>query len=101
LFVLAATLVMHTALAPFLGLTTSPDAVKQAEKLLSQSLDRIESVWLNGGAKFLLGNPQPSVADLSLVCEIMQLEVSVFPASIYSAAVRLCLTAICGIADPW
>ncbi|CAN6280471.1 unnamed protein product [Urochloa humidicola] len=71
----AATLVMHTALAPFLGLTTSPEAVKQAEKLLMQSLGRIESVWLNGGAKFLLGSPQPSIADLSLVCEIMQLEI--------------------------
>ncbi|RLN39135.1 glutathione S-transferase T1 [Panicum miliaceum] len=71
----AATLVMHTALAPFLGLTTSPDAVKQAEKLLMQSLGRIESVWLKGDAKFLLGSPQPSIADLSLVCEIMQLEI--------------------------
>ncbi|CAN6302677.1 unnamed protein product [Urochloa humidicola] len=71
----AATLVMHTALAPFLGLTTSPEAVKQAEKLLIRSLGRIESVWLNGGAKFLLGSPQPSIADLSLVCEIMQLEI--------------------------
>ncbi|CAL4937202.1 unnamed protein product [Urochloa decumbens] len=71
----AATLVMHTALAPFLGLRTSPEAVKQAEKLLMQSLGTIESVWLNGGAKFLLGSPQPSIADLSLVCEIMQLEI--------------------------
>ncbi|CAN6286076.1 unnamed protein product [Urochloa humidicola] len=71
----AATLVMHTALAPFLGLTTSLEAVKQAEKLLMQSLGTIESVWLNGGAKFLLGSPQPSIADLSLVCEIMQLEI--------------------------
>ncbi|KAG0546513.1 hypothetical protein BDA96_01G000700 [Sorghum bicolor] len=71
----AATLVQHTALAPFLGLTTSPEAVKQAEKLLMQSLGVIESVWLKGDAKFLLGNPQPSIADLSLVCEIMQLEI--------------------------
>ncbi|XP_039829481.1 glutathione S-transferase T1-like isoform X2 [Panicum virgatum] len=70
----AATLVMHTALAPFLGLATSPHVVKQAEKLLMQSLGRIESVWLKGDAKFLLGSPQPSIADLSLVCEIMQLE---------------------------
>lgn len=76
----AATLVQHTALAPFLGLTTSPEAVKQAEKLLMQSLGVIESVWLKGDAKFLLGNPQPSIADLSLVCEIMQLEVCLFPA---------------------
>jgi len=71
----AATLVMHTALAPFLGLATSPHVVKQAEKLLMQSLGRIESVWLKGDAKFLLGSPQPSIADLSLVCEIMQLEI--------------------------
>lgn len=71
----AATLVMHTALAPFLGLTTSHEAVKQAEKLVMQSLGVIESVWLKGDAKFLLGSPQPSIADLSLVCEIMQLEI--------------------------
>ncbi|KAL6909316.1 hypothetical protein ACP4OV_001597 [Aristida adscensionis] len=71
----AATLVMHTALAPFLGLTPSPEAAKQAEKLLAQSLRTIESVWLKGDGRFLLGSPQPSIADLSLVCEIMQLEV--------------------------
>ncbi|CAD6253301.1 unnamed protein product [Miscanthus lutarioriparius] len=51
-----------------------PDATKHAEKVLMQSLARIESVWLKGDAKFLLGSPQPSIADLSLVCEIMQLE---------------------------
>jgi glutathione S-transferase len=76
----AATLVMHTALAPFLGLTTSHEAVKQAEKLVMQSLGVIESVWLKGDAKFLLGSPQPSIADLSLVCEIMQLEVCMLTA---------------------
>ncbi|OEL19939.1 Glutathione S-transferase T1 [Dichanthelium oligosanthes] len=74
----AATFVMHTALAPFLGLTPRPDAAKQAEKLLVQSLATIETVWLKGEAKFLLGSPQPSIADLSLVCEIMQLEVPAF-----------------------
>ena len=83
----AATLVMHTALAPFLGLTTSHEAVKQAEKLVMQSLGVIESVWLKGDAKFLLGSPQPSIADLSLVCEIMQLEVCM-------------LTACCCYPDP-
>ncbi|XP_062213877.1 glutathione S-transferase T1 [Phragmites australis] len=71
----AATLVQHTALAPFFGLTPSPEAAKQAEKLLMRSLRRIETVWLKGDAKFLLGCPQPSIADLSLVCEIMQLEI--------------------------
>lgn len=71
----AATLIMNTALAPFLGLTPSPEAAKQAEKLLVQSLERIESVWLKGDTKYLLGSPQPSIADLCLVCEIMQLEI--------------------------
>ena len=71
----AATYVLHTALGPALGLTPSPEAAKEAEKLLSRSLGTIETVWLKGDAKFLNGNPQPSIADLSLVCEIMQLEV--------------------------
>ncbi|XP_066335870.1 glutathione S-transferase T1-like isoform X2 [Miscanthus floridulus] len=71
----AGTFVYYTALAPFLGLRPRPDATKHAEKvLMMQSLARIESVWLKGDAKFLLGSPQPSIADLSLVCEIMQLE---------------------------
>lgn len=77
---------MHTALAPFLGLTTSHEAVKQAEKLVMQSLGVIESVWLKGDAKFLLGSPQPSIADLSLVCEIMQLEVCMLTACWLAAA---------------
>ncbi|KAF8700157.1 hypothetical protein HU200_034527 [Digitaria exilis] len=71
----AATFVLQTALAPFFGLTPCPSTVKQAENLLERSLAKIESVWLKGEAKFLLGSLQPSIADLSLVCEIMQLEV--------------------------
>ncbi|KAF0896886.1 hypothetical protein E2562_029574 [Oryza meyeriana var. granulata] len=71
----AATFVLNTVLAPSLGLPSSPEAAKQAEKLLLRSLTMIESMWLKGDAKFLLGNPQLSIADLSLVCEIMQLEV--------------------------
>ncbi|KAG0530483.1 hypothetical protein BDA96_05G190500 [Sorghum bicolor] len=70
----AGTFVYYTALAPFLGLRPRPEATKHAEKVLMQSLARIESVWLKGDAKFLLGSRQPSIADLSLVCEIMQLE---------------------------
>ncbi|KMT12090.1 hypothetical protein BVRB_5g100440 isoform B [Beta vulgaris subsp. vulgaris] len=38
-------------------------------------ISTIETLWLKGDAKFLLGNDKPSVADLSLVCEIMQLHV--------------------------
>uniref|UniRef100_A0A0D9XTP2 Glutathione transferase n=1 Tax=Leersia perrieri TaxID=77586 RepID=A0A0D9XTP2_9ORYZ len=71
----AATFVLNTVLAPSLGLPSSPEAAKEAEKLLFRSLRMIESMWLKGDSKFLLGNPQLSIADLSLVCEIMQLEV--------------------------
>lgn len=71
----AATYVLHTALGPSLGLKPNPEAAKEGENLLVRSLRTIESVWLKGDAKFLNGNPQPSIADLSLVCEIMQLEV--------------------------
>ncbi|KAK1698759.1 hypothetical protein QYE76_015456 [Lolium multiflorum] len=70
----AATFVLHTALAPSLGMTPNPKAAKEGENLLVRSLKTIESVWLKGDTKFLNGNPQPSIADLSLVCEIMQLE---------------------------
>lgn len=63
-------------LGPALGLRLDPQAAAEAEKLLSSSLSKIESVWLKGNGKFLLGGLQPSIADLSLVCEIMQLEVN-------------------------
>ncbi|WOL07177.1 glutathione S-transferase T1-like [Canna indica] len=66
--------VLNSALGPALGLPLNPQAAKEAEKILSASLLKIESVWLKGNAKFLLGNFRPSIADLSLVCEIMQLE---------------------------
>ncbi|KAK1313441.1 Glutathione S-transferase T1 [Acorus calamus] len=69
------TFVQNTVLAPFLGRQLNPLAAKEGEKLLSSSLSKIESIWLKDNAKFLLGSHQPSIADLSLVCEIMQLEV--------------------------
>ncbi|XP_043717299.1 glutathione S-transferase T1-like isoform X2 [Telopea speciosissima] len=71
----AATLVFSTALAPALGLPLNPQAAAEAEKTLTSSLSKIESIWLKKNGKFLLGSSQPSIADLSLVCEIMQLEV--------------------------
>ncbi|KAK9927227.1 hypothetical protein M0R45_024420 [Rubus argutus] len=70
----AATYVLNTVLAPVLGLASNPQAAAEAEKILSSSLSKIESIWLKGNGKFLLGGFQPSIADLSLVCEIMQLE---------------------------
>ncbi|KAK4422620.1 Glutathione S-transferase T1 [Sesamum alatum] len=66
----------HTGIALAFGLPMDPKAAAEGEKLLSGSLATIESYWLEGDGPFLLGNSQPSIADLALVCEIMQLEVS-------------------------
>ncbi|GMY30299.1 glutathione S-transferase T1 [Fagus crenata] len=71
----AASFVLNTVLAPALGLPLKPQVAAEAEKLLSSSLSKIESIWLKGNGRFLLGGFQPTIADLSLVCEIMQLEV--------------------------
>ncbi|MCD7460879.1 Glutathione S-transferase theta-1 [Datura stramonium] len=71
----AAGYMFNTVLAPAFGLTLNPQAAAEAEKVLLASLAKIESVWLQKKGRFLLGSGQPSIADLSLVCEIMQLEV--------------------------
>ncbi|KAL6547918.1 Glutathione S-transferase theta-1 [Orobanche hederae] len=71
----AATYVLNSTLGPALGLPLNPEKAAESEKLLSASLKKIESVWLKGNGRFLLGSSQPSIADLSLVCEIMQLEI--------------------------
>lgn len=64
----------NAVLAPAVGLPLNPQAVAEDEKVLLASLEKIESFWLQKNGRFLLGNDQPSIADLSLVCEIMQLE---------------------------
>ncbi|XP_022720234.1 glutathione S-transferase T1-like [Durio zibethinus] len=69
------TYVLNTTLAPLRGLPLNPQAAAEAKKHLSSSLSKIESIWLKGNERFLLGGNQPSIADLSLVCDIMQLEV--------------------------
>lgn len=66
---------MNTVLAPFLGRPLNPKAAAEAENLLSKSLSTLETFWLKDNSKFLLGSNQPSIADLSLVCELMQLQV--------------------------
>ncbi|MQL94331.1 hypothetical protein Taro_027000 [Colocasia esculenta] len=68
-------LIRNTVLAPVLGVPPNPEAAAEGEKLLCSSLSQIESFWLKGNSKFLCGFSRPSIADLSLVCEIMQLEV--------------------------
>ncbi|XP_020552883.1 glutathione S-transferase T1-like isoform X2 [Sesamum indicum] len=64
----------NTGIALAFGLPLDPKAAAEGEKLLSASLATIESLWLEGDGPFLLGNSQPSIADIALVCEIMQLE---------------------------
>ncbi|XP_070011803.1 glutathione S-transferase T1-like isoform X1 [Nicotiana tabacum] len=71
----AAVYVFSTVLAPAFGLPLNQQAAAEAEKVLLASLAKIESVWLQKKGRFLLGSGQPSIADLSLVCEIMQLQV--------------------------
>nr|XP_010909100.1 glutathione S-transferase T1 [Elaeis guineensis] len=71
----AVSLVQNSVLAPIFGRPLNSQAANEAEKVLNLSLSKIESVWLKGNTKFLLGNSKPSIADLSLVCEIMQLEI--------------------------
>ncbi|KAK4435314.1 Glutathione S-transferase T1 [Sesamum alatum] len=66
--------IFNTAVALALGLPPNPEAAAEGEKLMSASLATIESFWLEGDAPFLVGNSKPSIADLALVCEIMQLE---------------------------
>ncbi|KAF3774995.1 Glutathione S-transferase 4 [Nymphaea thermarum] len=71
----AAGLVFNSVLAPALGYPLNLEAAADAEKILIYSLSKIESVWLCGNEKFLVDGLQPSIADLILVCEIMQLEI--------------------------
>lgn len=79
--------VFNTTLAPAFGRPLDPKAAAVAEKTLDSSLSTIESVWLKGSGKFLLGSYQPSIADLSLVCEIMQLEVRSSLCQCYSVSI--------------
>lgn len=71
------TYVFHDTLAPLFGVPSKAQAAEEGKKLLKSSLSKIESVWLKGDSRFLLGNSQPSIADISLVCELMQLEVPI------------------------
>lgn len=71
----AVTLVFHKVLAPIVGVKADPRAAAEGLSILQQSLQVLETVWLQEGYPFLAGGRQPSIADLSLVCEIMQLQV--------------------------
>ncbi|KAL3619299.1 hypothetical protein CASFOL_036869 [Castilleja foliolosa] len=57
------------------GLAMDARAAYQGKKLVMASLAMIDSYWLQDDGPFLLGNSQPSIADLALACEVMQLEI--------------------------
>ncbi|WCJ26265.1 Glutathione S-transferase T1 [Euphorbia peplus] len=66
--------IFNTKLALAFGIPPNPQAAAEGEKTLLASLSTLESSWLADSGKFLAGQDKPSVADLSLVCELMQLE---------------------------
>lgn len=74
-FHLSVGLVFNTILAPGFGLPINHQAAQEGEKILLRSLSKLENFWLKDG-RFLVGSSQPSIADISLVCEIMQFEVN-------------------------
>ncbi|XP_038991266.1 glutathione S-transferase T1-like isoform X2 [Hibiscus syriacus] len=71
----ADTYVSNATIAHVAGRPLTPQAAAETETLLLSSLSKLESFWLKDDGCFLLGGNQPSIADLSLVCEIMELEV--------------------------
>ena len=68
-------LVFSKVIAPALGGELDSRAAAEGLAILEQSLHVMETVWLQEGYPFLASGRQPSIADLSLVCEIMQLQV--------------------------
>ncbi|KAL5727513.1 glutathione transferase [Ranunculus cassubicifolius] len=66
--------VVRASLAPKLGFPMNSSVAAEAEQTLAKSLLMVETFWLKGDGKFLLGGSEPSIADLSLVCEIMEME---------------------------
>ncbi|XP_078148005.1 glutathione S-transferase T1-like [Carex rostrata] len=69
------TYLFNSEVGPVFGALSNAQAAEKGKKLLISSILKIESLWLKGDSRFLLGNSQPSIADLSLVCDLMQLEV--------------------------
>ncbi|XP_051151538.1 glutathione S-transferase T1-like [Andrographis paniculata] len=66
--------IFNTLIALAVGAPINLSAAAKGEKLMLASFTTIESFWLEEDKPFLHGSAQPSIADLSLVCEIMQLE---------------------------
>ncbi|KAJ4849483.1 Glutathione S-transferase T1 [Turnera subulata] len=67
--------VLKRTLGSLLGVPLNPQAAAKAEKVVLSSLFEIETALLEGSGRFLLGRSEPSIADLSLVCVVMHLQV--------------------------
>ncbi|KAH7314854.1 hypothetical protein KP509_21G024000 [Ceratopteris richardii] len=67
-------LTINRVAAPLLGRPLDEKTAAESEVLLKASIKRIDTLWLNKEGSFLTGNEQPSIADLSLACELMQVE---------------------------
>ena len=60
------------------GKAATPEQIKESEDMLHTSLKVIQKIWITGQSKFMFGD-EPSIADLSLACELTQLEGIQFP----------------------
>ncbi|KAJ0480073.1 putative glutathione transferase [Helianthus annuus] len=65
--------IVNNVLLPLNGVPSNPQLAKEAEKTLEKALTILETFWLKDGP-FLAGRSQPSIADLNLVSEVMELE---------------------------
>ena len=71
----AAGLILHKVLAPALGIPLDAKVAEDSRKVLHSALSTMNRVWITEQAPFLGGLPQPSIADISLACELTQLKV--------------------------
>ncbi|KAH7314849.1 hypothetical protein KP509_21G023800 [Ceratopteris richardii] len=70
----SAGLIVNRVIGPALGRPLDEKAAAECEALLKASVKKIDALWLNESGPFLTGSPEPSIADLSLACELMQVE---------------------------
>lgn len=80
--------VFNGFLAANRGLTPDLHILKKGRQTLKTALRDLENVWLRDPGPFVIGRSKPTIADLSIVCELMQLEVST---DICRCQVALCL----------
>ncbi|KAK1436221.1 hypothetical protein QVD17_01999 [Tagetes erecta] len=65
--------IVNNVLLPLNGQPFNAQAAEEAEQTLVKALTIIETFWLKDGP-FLVGRSQPSIADLNLVSEVMELQ---------------------------